>query len=423
MNPLLPKQFFVPDVEARVMGDGRLYLYGSLDISGETFYCSPEFRVFSTGALNQWTDHGVSFSTRDSHDPNCQLLFAPDCIQVGDTYYQFYCGDNWCEGVAVSENPFGPFKSSSPVEGADGDGIDPAVLLEEDGTVYYFWGQFILRGGRLRPDLRGIDPASFRSNLLTEKAHGFHEGASIRKRQGIYYLVYTDLGPAGKASRLSYATSQKPLGPFEKKGVLIDNFGCDPETWNNHGSIECFQGQWYVFYHRAYHGNRHNRRVCAEPIYFDEQGHIPEVQMTLGGPEGPVEASTRVEAFRATTLRGKLCSGVDYPRTSEEPWTEFLTGIHPGDQAIFHTINFGKAYKSMKIEWASARGRGKLQVRLDHEHGPCLAEFLLPDTGGWHIWETLEVSLSKKVSGEHTLLFCFSGQQGNLGNLLSFRFT
>ena len=61
MNPLLPRKYFVPDAEARVMPDGRLYVYGSLDISGDRGYCSQEYRVFSTDdpTLANWTDHGV----------------------------------------------------------------------------------------------------------------------------------------------------------------------------------------------------------------------------------------------------------------------------------------------------------------------------------------------------------------------------
>lgn len=39
MNPILPIQHFVPDVETRQWTDGRLYVYGSYDISGRTSYC------------------------------------------------------------------------------------------------------------------------------------------------------------------------------------------------------------------------------------------------------------------------------------------------------------------------------------------------------------------------------------------------
>lgn len=404
------------------MDDGRLYLYGSYDISGEDFYCSPDFRVFSTSDWAEWVDHGISFSTEACHDPSCQLLFAPDCIQVDGIFYQFYCGDNWCEGVATSSVAAGPFTNARPVKGADGDGIDPAVCLDDDGSVYYYWGQFTLRGARLKPGLGAIEPDSFKTDLLTVEKHGFHEGASIRKRKGIYYVVYTDLGPQGKASCLSYATGKDPLGPFEKRGTIIDNYGCDPETWNNHGSIECFQGQWYVFYHRAFQGNRHNRRVCAEPIEFNEAGEISRVAMTLGGPEGPVEAGRLIEAFRATTLKGKLRSQVDYPRSEKDPWLEYLGWIHHGDQAVFNSLQFNKDFRGFASCWGSSTGRGKLSIRLGHERGPLVAEVPIPNTGGWNMWETVEVPLLKPISGDHVLYFLFSGHEGNLGNLLSFQF-
>lgn len=93
------------------------------------------------------------------------------------------------------------------------------------------------------PGLDSIDPSTLCTNLINEAEHGFHEGASIRKRNGIYYLVYTDIS-RGRATCLSYTMSHSPLGPFEKKGVIIDNTGCDPQTWNNHGSIAEFNGRW-----------------------------------------------------------------------------------------------------------------------------------------------------------------------------------
>ena len=46
--------------------------------------------------------------------------------------------------------------------------------------------------------------------------------ACMRKRNGIYYIVYTDIS-RGKATCLSYAMSDKPLGPYKKGGVIIDN--------------------------------------------------------------------------------------------------------------------------------------------------------------------------------------------------------
>ena len=65
MNPLLPLNRFVPDAEARCWNDGRMYLYGSLDIPGDDGYCSGCYRVFSSPDLICWKDHGVSFNTME----------------------------------------------------------------------------------------------------------------------------------------------------------------------------------------------------------------------------------------------------------------------------------------------------------------------------------------------------------------------
>ena len=61
MNPLLPPEYCIPDVEGRSMPDGRLYLYGSHDVSDKE-YCSRDYAVFSTEDFQSWTMEAPSFS-------------------------------------------------------------------------------------------------------------------------------------------------------------------------------------------------------------------------------------------------------------------------------------------------------------------------------------------------------------------------
>ena len=44
-NPILDSHIFIPDVEAHAWGDGRIYLYGSMDHQGDTRFCSPVHHV------------------------------------------------------------------------------------------------------------------------------------------------------------------------------------------------------------------------------------------------------------------------------------------------------------------------------------------------------------------------------------------
>ena len=251
MNPLLPFSEFIPDVEARVFSDGKVYLYGSRDECGRMDYCSSFYNVYrSDERMERFEVFERIFAA-----PPGQTLYAPDCIEKDGRYYLYYCLSDGSEGVAVSNSPTGPFENLGVVCGVEKDGIDPAVFVDDDGQAYYFWGQFSLRGARLNPDMCSIDPSSVTRNILTEEKDGFHEGASLRKWNGLYILLYTDIS-RGRASCLSYATSDSPLGPYIKRGVILDNTGCDPETWNNHGSMARIGGEWYIFYHRASQNSR-----------------------------------------------------------------------------------------------------------------------------------------------------------------------
>jgi arabinoxylan arabinofuranohydrolase len=308
-NPVLPPDLHIPDPEAHVMPDGRVYVYGSWD-QEENIYCSKEYRVFSSGNMVDWIDHGISFDSskvpwvfdknapkypssidwskptpflkkmieKDTKDGKLEIpkfpddmLFAPDATHRNGKYYLYFCMADSSEGVAVADKPEGPF--DNPVQLPCG-GIDPAVFIDEDGQAYFYWGQFSTHVAKLKDNMVEFEEGSVVNNIVTEEQHYFHEGSSLRKRGDTYYFVYSSI-VRGKPTSLAYATSKSPLGPFEYKGVIVDNDECDPQSWNNHGSIEEVNGQWYVFYHRSSQNRQQKRRLCVEPIFFNEDGTHP----------------------------------------------------------------------------------------------------------------------------------------------------
>ena len=152
-NPYIPGWEHIPDGEPRVFGD-RVYVYGSHDRSDSVWFCDYQLKVWSAPVnnLNEWTCHGVSFSTRDvsGHasdvDWTERELYAPDVVKKGEKYYLYaYIVDS--EGcVAVSDKPEGPFKLVSKykynIENHYDKGtfIDPGVLVDDDGRVYIYCG-------------------------------------------------------------------------------------------------------------------------------------------------------------------------------------------------------------------------------------------------------------------------------------------
>lgn len=356
-NPLLPPELYIPDGEAHPF-ENRLYVYGSQDVCGE-YYSSETYCAVSTADMRSWTIHGKSFSgwdvpwatgararevypitDFDAENPTPQfaialrdmqallrkdprfahlteeelksfdfgqltppqkLLFAPDCVEADGRYYLYFCMADQTEGVAVSDSPAGPFEHAVQLPCA---GIDPAVFRDEDGSVYYYWGQFRASGVKLNRDMISFDAASVVHGIVTEEEHGFHEGSSMRRRNGIYYYVYPCIYRNARPTCLAYATSDSPLGPFTYRGMIIDNAKCDPQSWNIHGSIQEFGGQWYVFYHRSSGNSRQFRRMCAEPITFNEDGTINEVKMTSSGAGDPFTLGEEIPAWRVCEVDG-----------------------------------------------------------------------------------------------------------------------
>ncbi len=349
-NPVLPSDICIPDGEAHVFGD-RLYVYGSCDI-GEREYCSEQYHVVSTSDMLTWTVGDKSFDGKDVEwaskqhkqkyyvvdmsmdNPtpfyrkmlrsmfiprrfftkvlkienifgwminNPHILFAPDCICKNNTYYLYFCMADYSEGVAVSDSPYGPFKN--PVRLPIG-GIDPAIFIDDDGSAYYYWGQFRANAVKLNDDMVSFDEKNIVENIVTEEEHGFHEGSSMRKHGDTYYYVYPCIYRHERPTCLAYATSKSPLGPFKYQGIIVDNAKCDPQSWNIHGSIEKFNGQWYVFYHRCSRNKKMNRRLCVEKIHFNEDGTIDEVKMTSQGAGEPFAVGEAIEGWRACEVDG-----------------------------------------------------------------------------------------------------------------------
>lgn len=404
MNPLLPETVFVPDAEARIMHDGRLYLYGSFDLAGSNTYCSHELHLFSTDDMEQFTDHGCIF--RNDGDAagvrghETAVLFAPDAIEKDGKTYLYLCGVDHTgpfEAVSVADSPTGPFAPATPLNFADGTGIDPTVFVDDDGRGYYFWGQFSLMGARLKDSMTELDETSVVKGLLTETEHGFHEGASIRKRGDKYYMVYTDIS-RGRATCLSYAVADAPLGPYTKKGVIIDNTYCDPQSWNNHGSIAEYNGQWYVFYHRSSNNSVVCRRVCAEPIFFDENGNIGEVPQTSNGSSAPLDATASVRAYRACRMMNEVyLAPVGGEMVLRYNGTDHFGGV--SDWAEYRTLDFGDGVRQLAV---TVKGKGKIEAKIEGGETVAFGEFDRSEFG------VVTVSC-RPISGVHTLWLHFCG--------------
>lgn len=406
-NPIVgPGQYFAdPSAHQWERGD-RLYVYGSRDESAD-HYCSHHYDIWSTSDMKTWTLHPDIFASKGPGDEvayNDELLYAPDCLRMGDRYHLFYCQDgrNGAEGVAEGASPSGPFHHGSRLEHADE--IDPSVFQDDDGTVYLFWGQFSAKMARMAPGLKSIDESSLRDSVITERDHHFHEGIQALKHNGHYYLIYADISRRGMPTCIGYSMSDRLEGPYEYKGVIIDNFGCDPHVWNNHGSIVEKDGQWYVFYHRATNGSVCLRKACVEPIRFNADGTISEVEMTTQGASGPLNPFAVMDAERACYLTGS----VRVVQTGAHD--ECLGRITDRNTAAYKYFRFGRSPRRIEMRVVPRSG-GHIDVMANNLSRPLLATLQVPSGDGTQA-VTLSADINTPISGVCPIYLRFHGEEG-----------
>lgn len=377
-NPYLPLWEYIPDGEPRVFGD-RVYIYGSHDRPGSDSFCDKKLKVWSAPLddLSNWTCHGHCFHTEEDRDHGSDTpwtegyLYAPDVVEKDGKYYLYaYIMDaKGC--VGVSDRPEGPFKLLSKYkynipEGKDQDCfdrgwfVDPGVLVDDDGKVYIYCGFKRSWAAQINPDnMYEIIDGTYQDDIIPmEKPYDFFEACSPRKIGDTYYMIYSP----NRSSQLVYATSKSPTGPFEYRGVIVDN-GVDYPGGNNHGSICNIRGQWYIFYHRMTNNTIMSRRACVEKIEILPDGTIPQIEMTSLGFDESLSPYKVTPAELACVLKGGCFI------TELDAMTRPITGITNGSIIGYKYFDFGEDYSNTTIKFAAkVRGKGcksKIKIMLD----------------------------------------------------------
>jgi len=317
----LVKDLYTADPSAHVF-NGKIYIYPSHDIesgisendNGDHFDMR-DYHVFSMDNIDsKVTDHGVTLDVKNIPWAGRQL-WAPDAAYKNGKYYLYFPlkdkNDIFRIGVAVSENPEGPFvPQDNPIKGSFS--IDPAVLEDNETDFYIYFGG--LWGGQLQRyrenkaielpaepanDEPALCPrvAKLSENMLefAEEPHDvlildengeqlkagdhnrrYFEGPWMHKYNGKYYFSYS----TGNTHLLSYAIGDNPYGPFTYAGVILTPV----VGWTTHHSIVEFEGKWYLFHHDSVPsgGKTWLRSIKVVELEYNEDGTIKTID---GGGE------------------------------------------------------------------------------------------------------------------------------------------
>lgn len=416
-NPYLPLWEYIPDGEPRVFGD-RIYVYGSHDTAGSDTFCDYVLKCWSAPVddPSNWTCHGDIFRVKDTRDHKSDIpdgnpdrrLFAPDVVEKDGKYYLYAYIINRIGCVGVSNRPEGPFKylsdyvyTVSDEVCCNGWFIDPSVFVDDDGKAYIYCGferSFLaeLNSDNMYEVSNAVE--HFIPNKVTNE-NGFDseeklffEAASMRKVGNTYYMIYSPK----QGSRLAYATSDSPVGPFTYRGYIVDN-GVDYPGGNDHGSIVCIKGQWYIFYHRMTNGTIMSRRGCVEKIEILPDGTIPTVEMTSLGFEDSLSPYKITPADIACVLKGGAFV------TEKSVFERVITNI-TGETVIgYKYFDFGEDFGSKTMELnMKVNGCGcdcKVHILIDGENGEEIGSVSIGKDSG------VVSAVVKNVTGRHSVFF------------------
>ena len=455
VNPILPLDEYIPDVEAQVFtnaeGEERVYLYGSHDNLHSSTWCSYQYRVYSAPVddLEHWTDHGVSFASRpgegyiwngedtDGVSWSDSQLYAPDVEYAEGKYWLVSCMAGGGLGMSVSDTPEGPFSPATKIcyddTGAHLGSIDPSIFYD-NGTMYLVWGQTTAFGAEgcvgvvLEKDDNGIFSVAksetkaylFDNEGYNSDGFGFYEGPSLGKLDNGSYYIYYPSGNGTETHSMAYATADEPLGEYTYRGIIIDPAGTDKVADNCHGSLCKINGQWYAFYHRGVNGS-YTRRVCVEPITVQEDGTIEQVEVSSRGFSGPLNPYEKVEAAYASRVWMPGSARSCYLE-EESKDLHFLTNLNENDCVEYKDFDFGTQEEQLQFT-AKVRSKagGSIDLILDDPDAAPVGTLVIP-AGGHGAWEELS-GVVQPVSGVHTLYLRFHSESGDrIGDVASFQF-
>jgi hypothetical protein len=282
-NPVIPGLFADPHI---AHFNGRYYLYPTTD--GYAGWSGTYYKAFSSADLVTWTDHGVILD----HGPDVSWAdnsaWAPAVTQKNGRYYLYFSGGlvNGAKqlGVAVSTSPTGPFRDAlgrplvTSGQFSGGQAIDPMVFTDDDGRSYLYWGQGVARVVPLNADMVSFDAAQVR----TITPSGYNEAPFVFKRNGTYYLMWSENDTRSEDYRVAYATGPSPLGPWTNRGVVLQKSGAVRGPGHHSVVRAPSSDTWYIAYHRfaVPAGNGTNRETAIDSLRFNADGTIASVVPT-----------------------------------------------------------------------------------------------------------------------------------------------
>lgn len=452
-NPLMTQRFGA-DPYAMVYGD-RVYFYMTADafeydaegnIVENTYSKIHSINVISTADMVNFTDHGsIQAASSTGAATWAHNSWAPAAawkeIDGKPKFFLYFADAGGGIGVLTADSPTGPF--TDPL----GKGLitrqtpncsdvlwlfDPAVLVDDDGKAYLYFGGGVPEGrvsdpGTARVVQLGEDMISIVGEPVRIDVPYLFEDSGIHKAGDKYYYTYCSNWQVDDEGTATYGfhnaeivsmESDSPMGPFTIKETILENPGRYFGLYgNNHHCVFSFKGNWYITYHTRLleknMGVEHGyRSTHVDSFTMQEDGTIGKIHQTRKGREqlvyvNPYEAN---RAVNMAVMGGIECVPADADSEKYGAGNMALGGIDTGDFVLVKGVDFGVETPS---KWNAGLknpegGTGVIQIRIDGPTGEVLGYLPINEAAAEFTEYTTE--LIQQVTGVHDLCLIFYGE-------------
>ncbi len=307
--------------------DGTYYMYG-------TTWGLNGFKAYSSSNLIDWKDEGLIYEGATAESWTVDYFWAPEVYERNGKYYLWFSAnwkhnptneeENFRIGVAVADSPTGPFKDlyDRPVFDPGYPIIDANLYFDdENDKVFLYYSRCCYKhpvesevatwarekgwfdeieeswvyGVELKPDYSDIigepvlllrppvtmddEQAEWESRSVTSREvnRRWTEGSFIFKENDVFYMMYSANFFGGQNYAVGYATSNNPLGPFEKAGnnpVLQKNIEQGGRvTGTGHNMVLTLpDGEMLCVYHGRTQETGDDRVVFIDRMWIDDNG-------------------------------------------------------------------------------------------------------------------------------------------------------
>ena len=285
-NPLTGGYFADPTI---IKVKDVYYIYSTIDPWGGNELCvleTKDFKNFEQKHINWPTKKACT-----SNNSGTDMVWAPSVVKAKNGKYYMYVSVGNEVWAGVSDAPLGPWKNAK----ADGKPliprfqfpgfhmIDAECFIDNDGQAYLYWGSGLnwVNGHCYAVKLKK-DMVTFDGEPKDISPPNYFEAPFMLKRNGKYYLMYSEGKAVDYTYKIRYSIGVTPFGPWkEGKNSPVLSTSADSSTYGpGHHTVFREKGQDYILYHRLVYPQPKDitiRQLCIDSLNFDGEGNIKRI--------------------------------------------------------------------------------------------------------------------------------------------------